>query len=293
MLNQDCYVNNEDAKSGKDFIERFDKSSKFKEKIENAIAINNYLLDTDKNKKIKNVYWAYRAKPLGMDKSNPGDIVLQFVDDSLLGVSLKAGQKESKEPLLNTYVNKIYEVLGYGTRITRLSRELYSKVYLKLNVENNYDALGERKNTHKILEEFEKKDLQKYNSYYDKALSIIRNRLIQVLTEDSKKFIKYVKENILGQQKLKVPVIIIKAIGRTYEQVKDRGRLNTLISQTSKVKGIPSLTSKQNFFIQLLSKTGKKLGEMEMAVRSNKVGVEHKLGQFYNLAVKYNGLDKR
>ena len=139
----------------------------------------------------------------------------------------------------------------------------------------------------------EKKDLQKYNSYYDQALSIIRNRLIQVLTEDSKKFIKYVKENILGQQKLKVPVIIIKAIGRTYEQVKDRGRLNTLSSQTSKVKGIPSLTSKQNFYIQLLSKTGKKLGEMEMAVRSNKVGVEHKLGQFYNLAVKYNGLDKR
>ena len=28
-----------------------------------------------------------------------------------------------------------------------------------------------------------------------------------------------------------------------------------------------------------------------MAVRSNKVGVQHKLGQFFNLAVKYNGLN--
>jgi len=28
-----------------------------------------------------------------------------------------------------------------------------------------------------------------------------------------------------------------------------------------------------------------------MSVRSNQVGVRHKLGQFFNLAVKYNGLN--
>ena len=31
---------------------------------------------------------------------------------------------------------------------------------------------------------------------------------------------------------------------------------------------------------------------MEMSIRSNQVGKKHKLGQFFNLAVKYNGLNQ-
>ena len=31
---------------------------------------------------------------------------------------------------------------------------------------------------------------------------------------------------------------------------------------------------------------------LEFAVRSNKVGDDHKLGQFFNLAVKFNGVSK-
>ena len=52
-----------------------------------------------------------------------------------------------------------------------------------------------------------------------------------------------------------------------------------------------SISSKQNFDIRI-KQYSKVLGSMNMAVRSNKVGVEHKLGQFFNLAVKYNGLNE-
>jgi len=54
----------------------------------------------------------------------------------------------------------------------------------------------------------------------------------------------------------------------------------------------PSKTSKQNFDI-MLKRGSKVIGTMNMAVRSNKVGVTHKLGQFFNLAVKYNGLKEK
>ena len=52
-----------------------------------------------------------------------------------------------------------------------------------------------------------------------------------------------------------------------------------------------SVSSKQNFDIRI-KQYSKVLAVMNMAVRSNKVGVQHKLGQFFNLAVKYNGLNE-
>ena len=40
---QKCYVNTSDGKSGKDFIEQMPESSKYKEKMNNAVAITKYL----------------------------------------------------------------------------------------------------------------------------------------------------------------------------------------------------------------------------------------------------------
>ena len=105
---QKCYVNKADQKAGIDFLEDMPKSSKFKEKMMNAVAITKYLEDMHSKKKIKNVFWTYRAKPAGVPANSPADIVMLFQDNTMLGVSLKAGGESTKEPLLNTYVNKIY-----------------------------------------------------------------------------------------------------------------------------------------------------------------------------------------
>ena len=102
-------------------------------------------------------------------------------------------------------------------------------------------------------------------------------------------FRKYCRTQILKQSE--VPVMIIKAINDTYTEVKDSNQLNVLLAQVTNVIAKPSISSKQNFNLCLYNGVTE-IGQMKMSVRTNKVGVEHKLGQFYNLAVKYNGLEK-
>tara|TARA_A200000159_G_scaffold38397_1_gene34780 strand:- start:254 stop:1525 length:1272 start_codon:yes stop_codon:yes gene_type:complete len=290
---QTCYVNAADQKAGIDFLEDMPKSSKFKEKMNNAVAITKFLEDTHRDKKIDKVYWTYRAKPIGVPANSPADIALFFVDKSILGVSLKAGGESTKEPLLNTYVNKVYfHFEPSGTQIQRLRGDLYQKTYSKIPdiTSPKYDEAGaERKKTLAALDKLETTNLQEYEKLYDANLAIIRNKLVYTMTKDFETFKKYCRSEILKQSD--VPVTIIKAINDTYKEVKDSNRLSVLLEQATSVEGMISISSKQNFDIRI-KQYSKVLGTMNMAVRSNKVGVEHKLGQFFNLAVKYNGLNE-
>ena len=290
---QKCYVNKSDQKAGVDFLEDMPKSSKFKEKMMNAVAITKYLEDVDSKKKIKNVFWTYRAKPAGVPANSPADIVILFQDGTMLGVSLKAGGESTKEPLLNTYVNKIYyNFEPTGTQIKRLREDLYHNTYSKIpGIESKrYDEVGaERNKSLDALENFEKVDLKTYEKYYDANLAIIRNKMVYTMTKDIKLFKKYCRSEILKQSD--VPVTIIKAVNDTYKEIKDSNRLNVLLQQATSVEGMVSITSKQNFDIRI-KRYSEVLGTMNMSVRSNKVGVQHKLGQFFNLAVKYNGLNE-
>ena len=61
-----CYLNTADQDAGHQFIRDMPSSSKFKVKMENAMAILNYLWDLDSESSIKQVYFAYRAKPPGI-----------------------------------------------------------------------------------------------------------------------------------------------------------------------------------------------------------------------------------
>ena len=290
---QKCYVNTADQKAGIDFLEDMPKSSKFKEKMMNAVAITKYLEDMDSKKKIKNVFWTYRAKPAGVPANSPADIVILFQDGTMLGVSLKAGGESTKEPLLNTYVNKVYyHFEPTGTQIKRLREDLYHNTYSKIpGIESKrYDEVGaERNKSLDALENFEKVDLETYEKYYDANLAIIRNKMVYTMTKDIKLFKKYCRSEILKQGD--VPVTIIKAVNDTYKEIKDSNRLNVLLQQATSVEGMVSITSKQNFDIRI-KRYSEVLGTMNMSVRSNKVGVQHKLGQFFNLAVKYNGLNE-
>ena len=64
--------------------------------------------------------------------------------------------------------------------------------------------------------------------------------------------------------------------------------------QTSKklngIKAYPSKTSKQNWHIDLTCRTH--TTTLNFSIRTNKTGINHKLGQYVNLAVKFNGIAK-
>ena len=288
---QKCYLTTAEAKAGEDFIALMPDSSLYSMKMSNAIAINRFLLDITKKQRVKNVYWTYRKKPDGVPANSPADIVIEFMPSKFLGVSLKAGSSSSAEPLLNTYVNPIYTYFNSSSEAkTRLRATLWKNVYSKIPglKEIGYDTTTKGA-TLDILREFEKNYLTDYEKLYDTGLTIIRNAVGFTMTKDLNLFRKYCRTQILKQSE--VPVMIIKAINDTYTEVKDGNQLNVLLAQVTNVIAKPSTSSKQNFNLCLYEGTSL-IGEMKMSVRTNKVGVEHKLGQFYNLAVKYNGLEK-
>ena len=77
-------------KAAQETVNRAESSSKFKEKMENALGILNFINDQHSDKPIKQVYWGYRTKPTGVPKGHPGDMFIEYTDKKMLGVSLKA-----------------------------------------------------------------------------------------------------------------------------------------------------------------------------------------------------------
>ena len=120
---------------------------------------------------------------------------------------------------------------------------------------------------------------------YDINLSLVKQAVINLFNSDMKKTRKFIKSQILKTQ-LKTPFIKVKAtmttayVDNTYDQLQAG-----LEAATSIVASAGA--SKQEFLIKLTD--GITL-DMEFSARTNKSGFLHKLGQFENLAVKFNAI---
>jgi len=210
---------------------------------------------------------------------------------------LKAGGKKTSEPKLNTYVNPVFQFFKAGKDVKKLSLRLHKEVYSKIDGMPSADTYDtkERRTTEGLLKTLDKKNSKLYESLYDKMLEIIRDELIDLFNKNGKvggKSFDYIKEGILRDAP-DVPTKVIKGIGSTYEQVTDDDELGVFLPVVKFLKAEKSGSSKQNWFIHLQSKDTTLT--MQMSVRTNKAGHagKKKLGQFYNLAVKYNGLTKK
>ena len=282
-----------DKQAGKDTVAKAEDSSKFDEKMQNAIGIHKYIADENKLKPIKQVYWGYRAKPSGVPKNHPGDIFIQFKDKQILGTSLKAGGKKSTEPKLNTYVNPIFQTMKKGNQVPKLSQKLYKEVYSKIEGMpdvKTYDSKSGRKASYDVLKQLERTNKTEYERLYNVQLEIIRQTLIDLFNQSKDASMQYIKTAILRDAP-DVPTKVIKGIGKSYEQVTDDDELGVFLPVVKFIKAEASKASKQNWFLHL--KSNKDVIIMQMTVRTNKTGLGHKLGQFYNLSVKYNGLLKK
>lgn len=282
------YVASRDVAAGQKFVDEFPKSSKFKTKMENAIGVLNFLREENKKKSIKNVFWGYRAKPQGVDAKHKGDLFIEYTDGTMLGVSLKAGEEKSKEPKLNTYVKPILEKINPNA-INVLKERLYNEIYNEFSDSSkNYDERPQKRQTIMKLAELEKKDVGKYNQLYDKGLETIRNTLTQSFEMNVKNTVDYLRAAIVGDTG-NVPLLVLKAFGMKVKVLTDEDDVAVFLPKTKIVKSYSSTTSKQDFYIELIASNTEKL-KMKFSVRTNKVGDEHKLGQFYNLSVKFNGI---
>jgi len=282
-----------DSKAAVDTIQKASESSKFSEKMLNAMGVYKYLVDENKGKPIKNVYWGYRAKPTGVPKGHPGDIFLEF-NDGMLGVSLKAGGKKTKEPKLNTYVNPIFTAFNKERNVIALRRKLHTEVYSKIEgmpPSGSYDK-SKKRDTSKLLIKLNKEDKARYEKLYDQHLEICRQSVIDLFNENKENTLEYIRSAILRDAP-SVPTKVIKAVEDNFEEVTETDELGVFLPLVKFVKAYASKSSKQNWFLELKSR--EQTITMAMSIRTNKSGTagNKKLGQFFNLSVKYNSLSTK
>ncbi len=282
-----CYLNAKDAKAGKEFIDKAE-TGKFEEKVQNAINILKWIEGVHKLHPIEKVFWGYRAKPQGVMNNHPGDIFLQFKNKKFLGVSLKAGGEKTAEPKLNTYIRPIYEYYGKLNEYEKLKEKLWPQYKIIPGVtEDDYRYWGTQTLANKTFE-FEKNDEKTYNELYDKNLSIIKDELINLLNSDFKKTKSWLLEKV-AQQQQDVPLVVVKATERMARRDKSSDMLVEALASVKKIEAqLPKGRSKQGWNIHLSD--GSKL-KLDFTTRTNKVGAMHKMGQFQNLAVKFNKVE--
>lgn len=279
----DVYVCVEDNTAGTKFVGQFKESDKFDEKIKNALAVTKYLFNMNDKNKIDDIKWGYRKKPDGIENNHKGDIFVKS-NNTWQGISLKAGLTDSKEPQLNTYVKPILDY--FDKTPDYLIENLWDSVYSKIGCNRDYTHKSNKKKTLDILANLEINDSSMYDYYYVVSLGIIREHLINTMKSSKSTTKKWILHNICS--KYETPLITLKIVGDKVFELEDSDKIFDALQVQSTINFSIDENSRQNFEIIVGDKPNIR---MKMTVRSNKCGVEHKLGQFYNMSVKFNGTE--
>jgi len=267
-----------------------------KTKMENAIGITNYLYDLNSTKPIKNVVWGYRAKPKGVPNNHAGDIFVFFKDGDIIGVSLKAGTKKSKEPLKNTYVGTQYKNLGIDTK--SLESDLWKRVYSKIpgvSEVANKDNFIKNKEVTKLYVDYYLENEEEANVLYNEMLVVCRQHMCKVINNmDNDTFIEWVKQTFNLQRKgEKIPLVMVKAVGKTAEQKGDD--IVDMIPLVTKHHAYLNKNSVQEYLIDIFTSEDKKTLKMtirsDSGVRAEKgTSGQGRLGQYLQLKMQYSGV---
>ena len=288
------FLGTNDNKQGKKFIDDAVHSSKFKEKIINAKAALGYINQQNKGKPIKQVYWGYRAKPSGVNPSHRGDIFIEFNDGKMLGLSIKAGGAGTKEPKFNTYVSAVMKD-GYKDVDTyqKWQKESYNTYYKKVPNIPAFSFYGKDQMVAAVAD-LEADDPKYYNELYDEQLEWLRDKMIAYMLKNPDKTKQWLLNDVAAVDE-KVPTLLVKLVGDQATVEDDENILAECVQRSKKGSAGLSIekskTSKQNIIVTLTCRDHDT--HFEFAVRTNQVGINHKLGQFIRLAFKYNGVVKK
>lgn len=289
-----AYKNKSAYDAGKPFLDKAQTSSKFEEKTINAQAITRWLIAENKRKKINKVVWGYRnnLKPEGVASNHKGDIFAVFDDGNILGISLKAGGAKTAEPQFNSYVRPIFTSFGMLNDYAKLEKESYETFYKGIPGITPQNTYGKQAMT-KVIGAFEKNNPKQYELLYDAQLEFVRQYICDMMNNNPAKAKNWLLREVAAEQE-GVPLIVLKAAGSDTQIINDENIIKDCVQTSKKSNGIKaysSKTSKQNWHIDLTCKTH--TTTLNFSIRTNKTGISHKLGQYINLAVKFNGISKK
>ena len=282
-------------------------------KLKNAIGILNYLYEYNKKRKIEKVIWGYREKPRGVPNNHAGDIFIvhadKKVEPNIVGISLKAGTKSSKEPKLNSYVGttlrKDVWKKKYPNIMDDLKDKLWNDVYSKIpgvkenkniNSKSWIELTGSRQKPSKVIQEYVlalfKTDPLVFEALYVRMNMICRKTFIELINKDINSTKNWIEEEFrLEKKDVEVPMILVKAIGSKAES-SSTDPLRDILPQTTKIKAYLKPGSVQEWFIDLITKDKKKL-TLNMTIRSDseyrEAKQKGKLGAYLMLKLLYRG----
>jgi len=275
-------------------------------KLKNAIGILNYLYEYNKKRKIEKVIW-------GVPNNHAGDIFIvhadKKVEPNIVGISLKAGTKSSKEPKLNSYVGttlrKDVWKKKYPNIMDDLKDKLWNDVYSKIpgvkenkniNSKSWIELTGSRQKPSKVIQEYVlalfKTDPLVFEALYVRMNMICRKTFIELINKDINSTKNWIEEEFrLEKKDVEVPMILVKAIGSKAESA-STDPLRDILPQTTNIKAYLKPGSVQEWFIDLMTKDKKKL-TLNMTIRSDseyrEAKQKGKLGAYLMLKLLYRG----
>lgn len=292
------YKNATAQKAGKQTINDATNSSKFDEKVQAAQGIHKWILQENKRRPIKSVVWGYRnnTKPNGVNPNHKGDIFLVFKnkvkgDPDILGVSIKAGATGAKPPQFNSYVRPIYKAFGKLNEYAKLQKESYDAIYKGIPNIPDFNFYGKEKMTG-FVGQFEKTNNKLYEKLYDAQLEWLRSTMIDLINNNPVESKQWLLDEVVKEQP-GVPLVVIQSSGSNLNdvhEVNDEDVIKNCVSVSKANNGISARTGKgkQGWIIDL--KCNSHTTSLNFSIRTNKSGRDHKLGQYINLAVKFNGV---
>ena len=120
-------------------------------------------------------------------------------------------------------------------------------------------------------------------TFHDSNLSIVRDEIINLFNNNFETAKKYITQKI-AYSGFKTPAITIKATETDASLDNTNEKLSAALSAVTSLRAQVG-SGKQDFNIILSDGS---VMSMAFTTRTNKVGAMHKLGQFQNLAVKFN-----
>ena len=307
------FVNQSNIESAEGYISKMSsiKPSTRDVKLANALAIFKWIKKYNKEREIEKVVWGYREKPAGVPTNHSGDIFLVFknqrIEPKIVGVSLKAGSKSSKEPKLNSYVGTTFKKpmwkKAYPKALDQLKDELWDEVYSKVPnlpktvTKKNYLTLtSNRQVPNKILQEsilrLFKNDPLMFDALYVRMNTICRNKLISMVNGNINATKEWIEQEFrLEKKNVDVPMVLVKAIGENAE-AHSTDPLRDFLPTVSSVRGYLKAGSVQEWFIDLQNNNNHKM-TLTMTIRSDSEYRESKqkgkLGAFTMLKLLYRG----
>jgi hypothetical protein len=283
------------------------KPNLYKDKMENAIGILNFLHETNKDTPIVKVMWGYREKPSEsgyptIPNNHAGDIFVFFKSKSVVGISLKAGTEKSKEPLLNTYVATTYKKLDREGDLKKLENELWEEVYSKIPGvkkvanKNNYMSKGIKDQVTNLYVNYFVANQKKADELYETMLLVSREQVCKTINSlKVEEFKKWIKNNFnLQSKKVDVPLLLVKAVGKKASLKSDD--LASMLPTITKFKAYLNKNSVQGWFIDIETPKVKK--RLIMTIRSDsgvrpekKPGQQGRLGKYTMLKLQYSGIE--